>query len=980
MNINIIGENLKSGDTGEKVAFLQQILQNLGWDYEIDVAELTDQRFGDTTLSVLLDFQRRKGLLESGIADELTATKLTHIFEHTPSIKYVPTGHVRDEKGNKAGGLRTEVWNITEKGERLLQSAQTGEDGIFRFFFTEREAHVNDLHQSPGLFFRLYKENRLLYDGNKQEDYWHPGEPTDLNIEVDLRAEELMLEQLQWEDRITRLCLIGSGIVCGLELCMDHNFGIQVRTGNGITSDGRYVEVERIHTFRYYRAFEKDGYPLFEQASDVWELLETPEENSESLHPQNEEEELNPFLREKVVVLYLAPDEEAEESLRYKLRFLLMSQEDVTRALQVDQLAIRLLWEQLEDDNDFIYNSDYNPDDARPNIDILNLSMNPAYRLPELYLRRLGFNKGDAYDCPPDVNIDDSVFPEIASLENLYDAYVPIIDEATQDLDAALNKLMDNFGNLMDCKDKDRVQSWIDELCLKWEAYKMEQVEAETEESLIPNKKYYIQYFYDWVRDLIQGYNELRQDLMNLVNECCPNLNEFPRHLFLGIALRHELSRQPQPLRHHFQQPPIYNGNADRLHRIRLYCWRELMMIKTFYLPDYLQNPEINPYSDPGIDPEELPDFSNIKITPGRFYDAPLAEQSIPFYYPLNWSPYSVHYFWNYERTKTSSTDQLLSYHAADLEGESYTLLPNAIRPLHYRLDRYPFFRVEGHIGRALNNIYSYSCERTEELSDNDIPTCESSVQIGVIEELNYIKQKYNLPICFRTVDVTQLIEVKEANDIGKYAYKYPEVKRDENDEVINNYIDALQLPFEDYFSFKPNLLGSEHCAGVKNNGIFIIAYEKKNITLFNNLGEEEEKEAMIAIADFFLEDCCSEISQEEFGDIIIEPKEDAKDESAKNSGESSKLKKLISYRNTDEHSLIAKLGSAKMAEKDDLTAIKGIGTQYEIQLNEIGIYTYKQISKMTDKEYEAVDEILGGVKGKGKRYNWAEQAKKLIS
>jgi len=704
--------------------------------------------------------------------------------------------------------------------------------------------------------------------------------------------EKLTLEQLHLEDRITRLCLVGAGIVCGLELCMDDNFGIQVRTGIGITSEGRYVEIGRPRTFRYCRPFEKDGYPLFEQAGDIWELLETPDDYSESLHPQNEEEGLNPFLREKVVLLYLAPDEMEEESLRYKLRFLLMSQEDVTRALQVDQLATRLLWEQLEDDNDFIYNSDYNPDDARPNIDILNWSMNPAYRLPELHLRRLGFNKGDAFDCPPDVDIDTSIFPKIKNLQQLYDAYVPIIDEATQALDAALNQLMDNFGNLMDCNDKDRVQSWIDELCLKWETYKNEQAEVGTPDSQIPDKKYYIQYIYDWVRDLMQGYNELRQDIINLINECCPNPDEFPRHLFLGIALRHELSRQPQPLRHHFQQPPIYNGNADRLQRIRLYCWRELMMIKAFYLPDYIQNPKVNPYADSNIDSEELPDFSKIKITPSRFYDVPLAEQSIPFYYPLNWSPYSVHYFWNYERTKTSSTDQLLSYHAADLEGESYTLIPNAIRPLHYRLDRYSFFRVEGHIGKPWMEIKT---------------------------SLSSLVQKYNLPISLAIVDINRPLTEEVDNNQGAYAF-----------------IDAL--------------LGMEHLAGTKNIGVLILICE----------GD-------IIVADFFHQNAAQMIYNG-----FYPPNFDK-----------IQARALATYSDASplgkEESFLASLGKAEASEKDKLTAIKGIGSKYEQQLNELGIYTYAQVSKMTNKEYDAIDETLGGVKGAGKRYKWAAQAKKLI-
>jgi len=76
---------------------------------------------------------------------------------------------------------------------------------------------------------------------------------------------------------------------------------------------------------------------------------------------------------------------------------------------------------------------------------------------------------------------------------------------------------------------------------------------------------------------------------------------------------------------------------------------------------------------------------------------------------------------------------------------------------------------------------------------------------------------------------------------------------------------------------------------------------------------------------------------------------------------------------------LLQWVGAASPSQKDDLKQIKGIGPKLESMLNSIGIYTYEQISKMTQAQYELVDELLSAFQGRGQRDQWAEQAKKLV-
>ncbi|MBU2940082.1 polysulfide reductase NrfD [Lacinutrix sp. C3R15] len=64
----------------------------------------------------------------------------------------------------------------------------------------------------------------------------------------------------------------------------------------------------------------------------------------------------------------------------------------------------------------------------------------------------------------------------------------------------------------------------------------------------------------------------------------------------------------------------------------------------------------------------------------------------------------------------------------------------------------------------------------------------------------------------------------------------------------------------------------------------------------------------------------------------------------------------------------------------DDLKKINGVGPKMEEVLNSIGIYTFLQVSKMTNNEYNLLDSITESFPGRAERDDWAGQAKKLIN
>ena len=77
---------------------------------------------------------------------------------------------------------------------------------------------------------------------------------------------------------------------------------------------------------------------------------------------------------------------------------------------------------------------------------------------------------------------------------------------------------------------------------------------------------------------------------------------------------------------------------------------------------------------------------------------------------------------------------------------------------------------------------------------------------------------------------------------------------------------------------------------------------------------------------------------------------------------------------------LMDKLGSfnADTDTADALQKIKGVGPQMEQVLNQIGIFTFAQVSKMTNAEYDLLDSITEKFPGRAQRDDWAGQAKKL--
>lgn len=72
-------------------------------------------------------------------------------------------------------------------------------------------------------------------------------------------------------------------------------------------------------------------------------------------------------------------------------------------------------------------------------------------------------------------------------------------------------------------------------------------------------------------------------------------------------------------------------------------------------------------------------------------------------------------------------------------------------------------------------------------------------------------------------------------------------------------------------------------------------------------------------------------------------------------------------------------IGTALKADADDLKLINGIGPVYEEKLNELGIYTFEQISKLKAADREELSAIDGITRDKIEADEWVKQAKELL-
>ena len=471
-----------------------------------------------------------------------------------------------------------------------------------------------------------------------------------INLEYSRFVKDQVLTEVQlnelidfFEDqhRLTRTCLIGTGIVCGLHLAATAQ-RVTLSRGVAITTDGDLLKMEDTEYTHYktYNLPEEGRYEPFvyangsgEQTVTLLQLLtdeEAAEINGSQVHPISQ---LNQHVQDWVGLLFLEyylKDPEKCTPVNCdnlgrrqvaKPRVLVLSREDMDRVVHRGD----------DDPGDDLYLRYH---EARENY----------FSFPVLITRRVLLNNTNTLSSNALAGayfkeVQDGAGALIKAITDLYRAFRFMIDPAGQtNIDQLMNSLLQNLNR--------------------------------------SDNALHAQYTWDFYRDIVQAYNELRETLYELAFECCPNIYAFPKHIMLG-APNEQSEGMPGIFRHQFYPSPLFGKDHTLDGKAVTMMQRMVLMIQGF-----------NPSS-----------AGTVRITPSRNYHAPLEKRAIPVYFR---NPGPLSKAWNHSLKVTGREKRNLSYHA-----NQYTppVPDQTLNPLNYSIDENDFFRIEGHIGREYKEV-----------------------------------------------------------------------------------------------------------------------------------------------------------------------------------------------------------------------------------------------------------------------------------
>jgi hypothetical protein len=198
------------------------------------------------------------------------------------------------------------------------------------------------------------------------------------------------------------------------------------------------------------------------------------------------------------------------------------------------------------------------------------------------------------------------------------------------------------------------------------------------------SRRLHFQYVWDWLRDLAAAYNEiLHYYTLHCRTLCCANEALFPFHILLGFAdsTKGKANQLAKPLlSQRIRTPwiPVADRcSSDEMQALILLLNRFTSIIKNFEVPDYAKTP--------------------VRIIPGLFGKYQLSEKNIPYYYA---NVAELVHYWNPQKSRVGLHDSQLSYFAS-----RYTTSDEVLNPLHYDLEAYNYFRIEGHIGNNYQEV-----------------------------------------------------------------------------------------------------------------------------------------------------------------------------------------------------------------------------------------------------------------------------------
>jgi len=573
---------------------------------------------------------------------------------------------------------------------------------------------------------------------------------------------------LDEQTRLTRSCLIGMGIACGLELELstDEGTAIIIKEGIGISSEGFLIKLcpasRSCTTVQYrpytlpndivYTPFQDE---LFVQDIDLYELLTANAETDEEdiIVPLSEE-----FLKDKVVLLFL-------ECLDKDLKSCLGKSCD---ELGVDRIfTLRKLLINVAD------------------LDKVNKRSNGG-RQDDLFIEKYNLK---------DISLPRVFFDTISTLHyvSLANSYAKAIDEIGPELGKLLSETYVVYEPIL----KDVYNGNPFESPIIQDVYKT--IESYFDGGVEPVWRG-MQYLYDFFKDLILAYKEFKDCAYDLMLQCCPDMTRFPRHLMLGKAIVEQRDKcEIDKYRHSFTQPPIYNHQNYLLAKTISLHKRIVLLLEKFSFEKLANTEKLE-----------------MKITPSCEKKSKLSLRSIPFYYDSKSKSTfekleNLELEWSYERNYKQCQVEDKENNALNVSYDNNKIQESFITPLttplDFDIDQFDFLRIEGLLGKEISDAYSFTqkIKRLKNLS-YDVRV----VHIGdVLEEDYKIRPNciYNelQPIyeIWRNKFIYCLVGLSRLTDISRFAATNSDSLATTNDSFETNQAGRAAFSNDDLNTIK---------------------------------------------------------------------------------------------------------------------------------------------------------------------------------
>ncbi|OAB78078.1 hypothetical protein [Cochleicola gelatinilyticus] len=113
--------------------------------------------------------------------------------------------------------------------------------------------------------------------------------------------------------------------------------------------------------------------------------------------------------------------------------------------------------------------------------------------------------------------------------------------------------------------------------------------------------------------------------------------------------------------------------------------------------------------------------------------------------------------------------------------------------------------------------------------------------------------------------------------------------------------------------------------------------------------------------------------------EVIKDTREELHEAQKKKKVQEKTRSNYVSYTKNKPSLNFDSFGIATSSNRDKLTNITGIGPYIEEKLNEIGIYTFEQLSNLKENDIRTITELIEFFPGRIDRDDWVGQAKAIL-